>query len=110
MGEFCVGSYDARFKGRLDFSLLQQDPVDLPEEGVSLDGLLAALAHHAAQTLGRVLGHELNTRTQTHTDIQRHTGMLNKCFSIIIIIIIPPLFFQTIFTSLFCTLPSSGAV
>lgn len=55
------GTYDAGFKGRFDFSLLQQDPVDLSEEGVVLDGLLAALAHHAAQTLGRVLGHELNT-------------------------------------------------
>lgn len=75
-GELCVGSYDARFKGRLDFSLLQQHPVDLPEEGVSLDGLLAALAHHAAQTLGRVLGHELDTRhahrhtPQTYRDTQ----------------------------------------
>lgn len=59
-----VCSYDAGFKGRFHFSLLQQHPVDLPEEGVILDGLLAALAHHAAQTLGRVLGHELNAHTQ----------------------------------------------
>lgn len=58
----CV-SYNSGFKGRLDFPLLQQDPVDLSEEGVALDGLLAALGHHAAQTLGRVLGHELHTNT-----------------------------------------------
>lgn len=60
----CV-SYNSRFKGRFDFSLLQQDPVDLSEEGMGLDGLFAALAHHAAQTLGRVLGHELHTSTRT---------------------------------------------
>lgn len=58
----CV-SYNPGLKGRFDFSLLQQDPVDLSEEGVGLDGLLTALAHHAAQTLGWVLGHELHTNT-----------------------------------------------
>lgn len=58
----CV-SYNSGFEGRFDFSLLQQDPVDLSEEGMGLDGLLAALAHHAAQTLRRVLGHELHTQT-----------------------------------------------
>ncbi len=63
----CV-SYNPGFKGWFDFSLLQQDPVDLSEEGVGLDGLLAALAHHAAQTLGRVLGHELHVHThKIHT-------------------------------------------
>lgn len=59
----CV-SYDSGFKGWLDLPLLQQDPVDLSEEGMGLDGLLAALGHHAAQPFGRVLGHELH---QTHT-------------------------------------------
>lgn len=58
-------SYNSGFKGWFDFSLLQQDPVDLSEEGMGLDGLLTALAHHAAQTLGRVLGHELHTNTHT---------------------------------------------
>lgn len=57
----CVCAYNPWFKRRLDFSLLQQGPVDLSEEGMSLDGLLAALAHHAAQTLGRVFGHKLHT-------------------------------------------------
>lgn len=55
----CV-SYNPGFKGWFDFSLLQQYPVDLSEEGVGLDGLLATLAHDAAQTLGRVLCHELH--------------------------------------------------
>lgn len=60
----CV-SYNPGFKGWFDFSLLQQDPVNLPEEGMSLDGLLTALAHHAAQAFGRVLGHELHIKTHT---------------------------------------------
>lgn len=55
----CV-SYNPGFKGWFDFSLLQQYPVDLSEEGVGLDGLLATLGHDAAQTLGRVLCHELH--------------------------------------------------
>lgn len=58
-------SYNSGFKGGLDLPLLQQDPVDLSEEGMALDGLLAALGHHAAQTFGRVLGHELHTNTQS---------------------------------------------
>ena len=60
----CV-SYNPGFEGRFHFSLLQQNPVDLSEEGVGLDGFLAALAHHTAQTLGRVLCHELHTKTHT---------------------------------------------
>lgn len=59
----CV-SYNPGFKGWFHFSLLQQDPVNLSEEGMGLDGLLTALVHHAAQTFGRILGHELHTNTQ----------------------------------------------
>lgn len=33
-------AYNARFKGRFDLPLLQQDPVDLSEEGVDFDGFL----------------------------------------------------------------------
>lgn len=63
----CV-TYNSGFKGWFDFSLLQQDPVNLSKESMGLDGFLAALAHHAAQTLCRVFGHELHTNTQTiHT-------------------------------------------
>lgn len=65
----CV-SYNPGFKGRFHFSLLQQDPVDLPEEGVGFDGLLAALAHRAAQSLGRVLGHELHAKTHNKHGLQ----------------------------------------
>lgn len=57
-----ASSYNAGLKGRFDLPLLQQDPVDFSEEGVGLDGFLAALAHHAAQALGWVLGHELKPR------------------------------------------------
>lgn len=55
-------SYNTGFKGRFDFSLLQQNPVDLSEERMGLDGLLTALAHHTAQTLGRILSHELHRK------------------------------------------------
>lgn len=58
-------AYNTGFKGRFDFPLLQQHPVDLSEEGMGLDALLTALAHHAAQALGRVLGHKLHTNKHT---------------------------------------------
>ena len=61
-----VWTHNAWFERRPDLPLLQQRPVDLSEEGVGLDGLLAALAHNTAQTLGWVLCHELHKNTQ-HT-------------------------------------------
>lgn len=55
----CVYAYNARFKRRFDLPLLQQDPVDLSEEGVDFDGFLQPLGHHAAKTLTWALCHEL---------------------------------------------------
>lgn len=52
-------TYNARFERRLDLLLLQEQPVNLLEERVLLDGLLTVLRHHAAQALVGVLGHEL---------------------------------------------------
>ena len=44
---------------RLHGSVLHVDPVDGLEEGVVLDGLLAAVRGHAAQALRHVFVHEL---------------------------------------------------
>lgn len=52
-------TYNARFEGRLDLLLLQEQPVNLLEERVLLDGVLTVLRRHAAQALVGVLGHEL---------------------------------------------------
>lgn len=52
-------TYNSRLEGRLDFLLLQQDPVNLLEERMLLDGIFPVLRCHAAQALVRVLGHEL---------------------------------------------------
>lgn len=52
-------TYNARFERWLDFLLLQEQPVDLLEERVLLDGILTVLRCHAAQALVGVLGHEL---------------------------------------------------
>lgn len=59
-------AYNARFKGGLDPPLLQQDPVDLSEEGMDFDGFLQPLGHHTAQTLTRVLCHELRKGNKCH--------------------------------------------
>lgn len=52
-------TYNSRFEGWLDLLLLQEHPVDLLEERVLLDGVLAILCCHTAQALVGVLGHEL---------------------------------------------------
>ncbi len=67
-----VCPYNSGFKGWFHFPLLQQDPVDLSEEGVGLDGLLTALVHHAAQTFGWVLCHELHRNTHHTLDFKLH--------------------------------------
>lgn len=54
-----MSTYNARFEGRLDLLLLQEQPVNLLEEWVLLDGVLTILRCHAAQALVGVLGHEL---------------------------------------------------
>ena len=55
-------THNARFEGWFDPLLLQQDPVDLLEERMNLDGLLQALGDHTAQTLVWTLRHELQDR------------------------------------------------
>ena len=57
-------TYDTWFKGGPDFSLLQQGPVYLFEEGVQFDGVLQPVSQHAAQPLGGTLGHELDTHAE----------------------------------------------
>lgn len=59
-------TYNSRFEGRLDLLLLQEHPVDLLEERVLLDGVLAVLGCHTAQALVRVLGHELRRWGHRH--------------------------------------------
>lgn len=54
-----MSTYNARFEGRLDLLLLQEQPVNLLEEWVLLDGVLTILRCHAAQAFVGVLGHEL---------------------------------------------------
>lgn len=55
-------THNARFEGWFDPLLLQQNPVDLLEEGMNLDGFLQALGDHTAQTLVWTLRHELQDR------------------------------------------------
>ena len=42
-------TYNLRLERRFDFSLLQVLPLDVPEEGVVLDGLLPAVCLHSVQ-------------------------------------------------------------
>lgn len=52
-------TYNSWLEWGLDFLLLQQDPVNLLEERMLLDGVFPVLRCHTAQALVRVLGHEL---------------------------------------------------
>ena len=54
-------NYNFGSEGRLNLSLFEVLPFDVPEEGVVLDGLLATMGSHAAKALVHVLLHELES-------------------------------------------------
>ena len=55
-------AYDLWFEWRFHFALFQRFPVDFSvKEGVHPNCLLSSLVRHAAQALGWILRHELQT-------------------------------------------------
>ena len=52
-------AYNFWLEGRFDLSGFEGVPIDVPEEGMCPDGVLAALRLHAPQSLLRVFRHEL---------------------------------------------------
>lgn len=76
-------TYNSWLEGGLDFLLLQQDPVDLLEEWVLLDGIFPILCCHTAQALVGVLGHELweeGSRELLRLPGMGHRNYLPHCF------------------------------